>query len=168
MDEQKFEELAKRWPDLFQKSAADSFSIGNGWYSIVDTFCKLISIRVDNSKSNLKFAIENPDTAFVQSLDELEKNVVDSINELPVISQITERYGALRIYMQGGNDVMHRHIEFAEAMSLSMCNICGNVGRHRTGAVAKILCNDCHREHNPEELPNELPTRRVKPKLAEE
>ena len=167
MEEQKFEELAKRHPDLFQKSENFEFSIGNGWYDIIDTLCGMISYRVENAKSRLKYAMENPDVKFTKPITELEKDVANALEELPSIAQVKEKFGTLRFYVDGGTEEMHHYIDFAEAMTAHVCEECGNPGKSRSGNWVKVLCNDCHREQNPDEYPEEYKTIGL-PGLAEE
>src|ERR1035437_9972414 len=121
MEEQKFEELAKRHPDLFQKSGDFEFSIGAGWYGIIDTLCDLISYRVENAKSRLKYAMENPDAKFNRPIAELERDVVSALEELPEIAQVKEKFGTLRFYVHGGTSEMSNYIEFAESMTAHVC-----------------------------------------------
>ena len=167
MEEQKFEELAKRHPDLFQKSGDFEFSIGDGWYGIIDVLCGMISYRLENAKSRLKYAMENPDAKFTKPIAELEKDVVAAMDELPVITQVKEKFGTLRFYVHGGTSEMNNYIEFAEAMTGRVCEECGAPGESRTGGWIKVLCNDHHRSMYPEDYPEEM-TGTQNPKLAEE
>ena len=168
MEEQKFEELAKRYPDLFQKSGDFELSIGNGWYGIIDTLCGMISYRVENAKSRLKYAMENPDAKFIKPLSELEKDVSSALAELPEIAQVKEKFGTLRFYVHGGTTEMSNYIDFAEAMTAHVCEECGSPGKSRSGGWIKVMCNDCHQKMYPEDYPDESKNVPSNPKLAEE
>lgn len=167
MEEQNFEELAKRHPDLFQKSIDFEFSIGNGWYGIIDTLCGMISYRVENAKSRLKYAMENPEATFNKPIAELEQDVIDALAELPEIVQVKEKFGTLRFYVHGGTTEMSNYIDFAEAMTAHVCEKCGAPGKSRSGSWVKVLCNEHHREMYPEDYPDEFMTIGL-PGLAEE
>ena len=168
MEEQKFEELAKRHPDIFQKSGDFEFSIGDGWYGIIDTLCGMISYRLENAKSRLKYAMENPDARFVKPIAELEKDVANAMEELPEIAQVKEKFGTLRFYVHGGTEEMRHYIDFAEAMTSCVCEECGNPGKSRSGGWVKVLCNEHHRALYPEDYPDvSLDVPHI-PKLAEE
>lgn len=169
MDEQKIEDLAKRHPDLFEKSGDFEFSIGDGWYNIIDVLCGMLSYRVSNAKQRLKYAMENPEAKFAKPILELEKDVADALEELPTFVQIKEKFGTLRFYVHGGTPEMHNYIEFAEAMTSCTCEECGNPGKSRSGGWVRVLCNDCHRKHYPNEYPDDISTKSKRsPKLSDE
>jgi len=168
MDEQKFEDLAKRHPDIFQKSGDFEFSIGDGWYGVIDTLCGMLSYRLESAKSRLKYAIENPDAHFNVPISALEKDVADALEELPTISQVKEKFGTLRFYTDGGTTEMNNYIDFAEAMTAHICEECGAPGKSRSGGWIKVLCNEHHREHHPEDCPVEALTKAGAPRLVEE
>lgn len=145
--EQHFEELAKRWPDLYQKANVDYFGVGIGWTGIIDTLCSLISYKVENAKRRLKFALEcpesSPDPVYIPKL---EKEIADALEELPTITQVKEKYGGLRFYIYGGTDEVHNYINFAESMSYRVCEMCGAPGEPRSDGWTKTLCERHHRE----------------------
>ena len=168
MEEQKFEELAKSHPDLFQKTGDIEFSIDDGWYDIIDVLCGMLSYRLENAKSRLKYAMEKPDAKFIKSIAELEKDVADALEELPTIAQVKEKFGTLRFYVHGGTAEMHNYIDFAEAMTSRTCERCGNPGKSRSGGWVKVLCNEHHRELYPEDYPEDTSGVLHRPKLVEE
>jgi hypothetical protein len=169
MTDQHFEELAKRWPDLFQKSGDFEFSINEGWYGIIDILCSMLSYRVENAKARLKYAMENPDAKFVKPIATLEKDVVDAIKELPVIAQVKEKFGTLRFYVDGGTPEMHNYIEFAEAMTSITCEVCGNPGTSRTGGWIRVLCDTHSREQDERNLEDQRSIPKMKSvKLSDE
>ena len=50
-------------------------------------------------------------------------------NYSPVrVNQVKEKFGGLRFYWSGGNDVIAGLVAFAEAMSMQICEICGDKG----------------------------------------
>ena len=168
MEEQNFEDFAKRWPDLFQKSGDFEFSIGPGWYGIIDTLCGLMSQRVEQAKARLKYAMENPDRKLFKSIPELEQEVADALEELPEIAQVKEKFGTLRFYINGGTVETHNYIAFAEAMTAHVCEVCGSPGKSRHGNWVRVLCNQHHMEQCPEEYPDEPSTTKLQPGLAED
>jgi hypothetical protein len=149
MTDQQFEELAKRWPDLFQKAEVSSFDIDIGWLSIIDTLCQMISYNVENQKARLKHAMDNPgDNAFIETIPEIETKVKRALEDLPTIIQVKEKYGGLRFYVEGGTKEMADYIDFAEALSLHICEECGSPGEPRNDGWTKTLCERHHRERN--------------------
>lgn len=148
MSEQQFEELAKRWPDLFQKSGDFEFSIGGGWFDIVDVLCGFLSHDIETAKRRLKYAMENPNAKFNQPIYELEKNVADALEALPTMVQVKEKFGTMRFYVDGGTAEMHNYISFAEAMTSRTCEVCGDPGKSRQGRWIKVLCDKHSREQD--------------------
>ena len=103
MTEQDFEDFAKRWPDLFQKSGDFELSVHHGWSNIIDMLFAFISSDVERAKTRLKFALENPDKKMTQTIEDLETTVQQALEDLPVIVQVKEKFGGLRFYIDGGN-----------------------------------------------------------------
>jgi len=161
MTDQHFEELAKRWPDLFQKSGDFEFSINEGWYDIIDILCGMLSHKVESVKRRLKYAMENPDAKFTKPISELEADVDKALEELPTIVQVKEKFGTLRFYVDGGTPEMHNYIEFAEAMTSRVCETCGSPGKSRTGGWIRVLCD----KHSSEQDERNLEDQRSIPKM---
>lgn len=139
MDDQLFENLAKRNPDLFEKSQAEYMSVGNGWYNIISTLCDLISAKVLSARSLLRYEIEHKGDS--NRITAIESELAAALEELPTITYVKEKFGTLRFYVNGGNDTMYHYIDFAEAHSYTTCEICGAPGVSRTGGWVKTLCN---------------------------
>lgn len=143
MTDQQFEDYAKRWPDLFQKSGDFELSVGEGWHTIINTLFGLMSYNVERAKSRLKFAMENPDMKMGQTIAELEEAVKKAIDDLPTIDQVKEKFGTLRFYVSNSNQELDNYITFAESMSGVMCEVCGSPGKRRSGSWVRTLC-DAH------------------------
>ena len=155
MTEQQFEDLAKRWPDLFQKSGDFELSIQEGWYDIFDVLCGALSADVERAKQRLKYAMEHPAAKFNKPIAELEADVAKALEELPVLVQIKEKFGTMRFYVDGGTSEMHNYISFAEAMTSRTCEVCGDRGHSRTGSWVRVLCNKHSREQDEKNLENQ-------------
>ena len=145
--DQHFEELAKRWPDLYQKADVDYFGVEIGWTGIIDTLCNLISLKVEGAKRRLKYALENPELSLdSEHIRKLEREVAAALEELPIITQVKEKFGGLRFYVSDATDEVHNYIEFAESMSFRVCEMCGAPGEPRSDGWTKTLCDRHHRE----------------------
>jgi hypothetical protein len=59
----------------------------------------------------------------------------------PDVVQVKEKFGTLRFYVNNGDDTIHQLINFAEGMSVSTCEICGNIGRTVGGGWVSTLCD---------------------------
>lgn len=167
--DQHFEELAKRWPNLYQKANVDYFGVEIGWTGIIDTLCSLISNKVESAKRRLRYALEHPALSKDQGhISNLEKEVADALEELPVIVQVKEKFGGLRFYVHNATDEVHNYIDFAESMSFRVCEMCGAPGEPRSDGWTKTLCERHHRERHEESEPYVDPVPSGGPKLAEE
>ncbi|WP_236166337.1 hypothetical protein [Pseudomonas juntendi] len=94
--------LVSRHSSLFgdQRSAQDNFTFEctNGWFDLI--------------AANLKL---------VERYAELERLKVE-------ITQVKEKFGLLRVYHRGGDDVVDRLLDIAELVSAGICEICGAQG----------------------------------------
>ena len=60
----------------------------------------------------------------------------------PVVTQVKEKFGTLRFYMDGYDERISAYEEFAEAMSARTCEECGCPGKLRTEGWYRTLCNE--------------------------
>lgn len=60
------------------------------------------------------------------------------------ISQIKQKYGYLRIYFDGGDASTDVHVNVAEEVSETICELCGRMGslRNRHGWLS-VRCDEC-------------------------
>ena len=101
------EQLYEKYPEIFadrtkpmtETAMCWGIECDDGWYDLIDELCKKIMV------------------AYVE----------DDI-EIPVASQVKEKYGSLCFYVTGGNDAVYDLIRNAEKMSEKTCEICGNKG----------------------------------------
>ncbi len=144
--EQDFEEFAKKYPDLMTKSQQDYIGVHKGWYHILDALFEKYTGRLESTRSTLKYALENPDSKFTRSIPELEAEVATALEEVPIIQQIKEKFGGLRVYINGGNAEMRTCTHFAESMSYHTCEVCGSPGKLRKDDWVKTLCDKHHND----------------------
>jgi hypothetical protein len=58
------------------------------------------------------------------------------------IPQVKEKFGGLRIHVNGADDAIRQRIEAAERESFRTCEVCGQPGELREGSWIKTLCNE--------------------------
>ena len=145
--DQLFEELCKNHPDLMKKSQQEYFGVGPGWFNLIDVLCGGISRRVNMIRQQLKYALENQNSKFAKPIIELEADLHNEIEALPVIVQIKEKFGGLRFYVDGATDEVDNYIAFAEQLSNRICEECGAPGTHRDNGWIRTLCD---KHANPE------------------
>lgn len=117
--------LVKKYPKMFRDMYGDpkktcmawGCSCGDGWFYLLDSLCNSIQRYLYNKKPT-------PQVVF---------------------HQIKEKFGALRIYSEGGDEYTRGMIDHTEALSAFTCEHCGsqdlNVG-HTSGWI-QSLCPAC-------------------------
>jgi len=66
------------------------------------------------------------------------------------LDQVKEKFGTLRFYYTGGDDVIDGMVRMAESMSGVTCEVCGSPGHQRGGGWIRTLC-DLHAEKKNED-----------------
>ena len=125
--EEQYEEFAKKMETQFPKMFANpygGFAVGPGWWPIIESLCA-------NIQSHTDWWNKNRET----------RPVVEQVE----VNQIKEKFGGLRFYYSGGDDVVSGIERMAESMSAVMCETCGAPGRSRRGGWIQTLC-DAHAE----------------------
>jgi hypothetical protein len=119
-------QLFDNYPDLFiekdlppdQSNMCFGFECDDGWYDLINTLCHLIK-HYDKQQTN------KPDYKPV------------------VVQQVKEKFGGLRFYYYGGDDIIAGMVSFAEAMSQQICEKCGSKGKTNTKRWwVKTLCEE--------------------------
>lgn len=122
------QQLVQKYPEMFQLRTKPSTEgpqwplalfgteCGDGWFDILDLLCHEI-------RHYQQFKKQEPIT----------------------ITQIKEKFGTLRFYYEGGDDVVYALSNFAESISGRVCEDCGQPGRTRSGGWVRTLC-DFHAE----------------------
>jgi hypothetical protein len=148
--------LCEAYPRIFverSKSPREScmgrgFECGNGWFPIINSLCYQIQNHIDNHNKYVK-KYDKKGTPIPQF----------------VALQVKEKFGALRIYSQGGDAFCEGVIAFAESISTHFCEICGKGGilfTGRTEGWITTLCEDCSKKLKKKAKPR----KELKPLLA--
>jgi hypothetical protein len=142
--EQFFEDLAKSYPELMEKSSiGDYIGIEPGWFNIIDVLCNNIYDPFYTAKGRLKAATDYPRDDGGSYLKKCETNFAKELDDLPHIVQIKEKFGNLRFYTKSTTERVGTLIRFAETMSGCTCEVCGKPGsRDVSHGNYKTLCID--------------------------
>lgn len=131
------------------------FACGDGWYNILNAMFSSINsyVQYNNDKcwklDDAQNLIDNgkKDDVPYYLLTQIEK--INSGNgkfpiamNFPVVDQIKEKFGTLRVYFSDCNDIINEITGFAETMSETTCEECGNIGKARGGGWIKTLCEE--------------------------
>lgn len=164
-------QLCAKYPEIFrdrhkpmtQTAMCWGFACGDGWYALIDTLCHAImaSVRtlrreVEDLRAQLARAdSEDPTSDWErmyftpERLAEKERQLAEAEAALPVASQVKEKFGGLRFYIDGGTERHHAYISFAEAMSYKICETCGTTTDvYQTTGWVHTTCVLCAEKNN--------------------
>ena len=147
------------------------FECGDGWFNILDQLMGNIQHHIDWKEKQRTSAMaynlmaaqakEGNFDLFDDSMKDLNnpeykakrlneviagdfRPVPESIPQV-TLDQIKEKFGTLRFYYTGGDDIIDGMVRMAESMSAVTCETCGNLGQQRGGGWIRTLC-DHHEE----------------------
>ena len=160
---EKFPLLLKQEKESLEPFAMFGFECRDGWYNIINSALTTIMSSYHQKNGNVKYlkstiedlesyiknkrvwykgdatdkelAIEQQE-AYNKAVEEL-KEAEDS---LPRFMQIKEKFGTLRMYYEGGDETTSAIVSFAENMSETTCEVCGDVGQVYGGGWISTLC----------------------------
>lgn len=149
--------LCEKYPLLFKDRNAPmthtamcwGFCCGDGWYNIIDTLCGLLCSDYNQAKDRYESAKEffekdgkypwgKPITA--EEVEEKRLAMEEEALKVPVVSQVKEKFGGLRFYVNAATDKHYSYIIFAESMSYRTCEVCGAPGKRYTDGWHQVLC----------------------------
>jgi len=153
------EALCAKYPLIFKDRNADmrttamcwGFECGDGWYNILDTLCGLMTSEYRGAQSRYEFIKDrvgekmygnaSGDVITQEQIEHLKENMDKEAAKVPTASQVKEKFGGLRFYVNGATDKHWSFISFAESMSYVTCEVCGSPGKRYTDGWHKTLCD---------------------------
>ena len=96
---------ADRYGDMMSTCMVWGFECSDGWFQLI------YNLSAELEPLIVRYKKENPNSY------------------VPKASQVKEKYGTLRFYMDGATDEMCRLIDDAEDLSEITCEICGRIGK---------------------------------------
>ena len=118
--------MEERFPKMFTEPYG-GFAVGEGWWPILTNLCA-------NIQHHLNW-----------------KNKTSEVVAQVTVNQIKEKFGGLRFYYSGGDDVVDGMVRIAEVWASRSCETCGAPGKSREGGWIKTLC-DHHEAERKERL----------------
>ena len=130
MQEKMQKELFKKYPKIFkmiestpqESCMAWGLEVGDGWYWLIDKLCYQIQRDIDLNNDHHQI----------------------------IATQVKEKFGGLRFYIESGSDEQYSFIDFAETLSYFICEECGSteeVFQNKTGWI-KTTCKKCKEKEN--------------------
>jgi hypothetical protein len=153
------EKLCSEYPLIFadrnkpmtETAMCWGFECGDGWYHLLDNLCRLLY----NDYSNAKHKYEThkqwyEDTGHFpwtggraitpEEVENLRLKMEEEAQKVPVASQVKEKFGGLRFYVDRATEKHYHYIEFADDMSYHICEECGSPGKLYAQGWHKTLC----------------------------
>ena len=118
--------LSERYPKMMvnrEKSMMETcmcwgFECGDGWFNILDQLMGNIQHHID------------------------WKNKKEEVVVQVTLDQVKEKFGTLRFYYTGGDDIIDGMVRMAESMSGVTCEECGNPGKRIGGGWVTTVCEE--------------------------
>jgi hypothetical protein len=170
MREELDKQLVEKYPLLYRNRYAPmtetamcwGFSHGDGWYNIINALSYLLCSEYEQKKDryeSTKRYFENdgrwPWTGgkeiTAEEVEQKRLEMVEAEKTVPTVSQVKEKFGTLRFYIDGGTKEHYNYIRFAESMSAVTCETCGAPGKTRGHGWYYTACD----EHTHEDDLNE-------------
>jgi hypothetical protein len=123
------DEMTAKYPKMYSDQYG-GFAVGPGWWPIIQSLSHHIQTHIDWNNLNAK---QRPD---------LKYKPIEQV----VVRQVKEKFGGLRFYYDGGNDIIAGMVTIAEAWADSTCEDCGSPGKKRSGGWIKTLCDHHHEQ----------------------
>ena len=123
---------------------------GDGWYNIIDVLCGLLTSDYRQAQSryeSIKDKLDKPrwegskNIVTQTEIDEAKAKLDEETLKVPVATQVKEKFGGLRFYVQAATDKHYQYISFAESMSYRTCEECGAPGKTYTDGWHTTLCD---------------------------
>jgi len=125
--------LTQQYPKIYRKSnhsfGVYSFECGDGWFNLLKGLSMCIQNYIDNTtrerwrirKDKRRFAELPPDE---QKVSHLNRDMPERVRQV-VALQVKEKFGTLRYYYSGGDEVINNYVSYADVMSSLTCEECG-------------------------------------------
>ena len=161
--------LINRHAPMTETCMCWGFSCGDGWFNILDQLMGNIQHHIDWKEKQRNWAIEHNNMVsqcregifdlFEKSMEgvidqeykekRLAETLANGYREVPdtipqvTLDQVKEKFGTLRFYYTGGDDIIDGMVRMAESMTEVTCEECGNVGERRGGGWVHTYCTPC-------------------------
>ena len=149
----------EKYPKLFGSDETRTsftvfgFECSDGWSTIIDNVFRLLYARYNSCKSSLDFwqqqldKLQSENTESTEDVakarsfvEQYSSELTQQEEKIPVIHQVKEKFGTLRIYTSHADDYIRGVIDMAELLSASTCECCGSAGKLYRQGWHKTLC----------------------------
>lgn len=145
--------FAERNKPMSETAMCWGFDCGDGWYTIIDTLCQLLTsqyhaalreYKLLEGKVGLpKYSMPGADLVTQEEISKAKTKLDLKASQVPVAVQVKEKFGGLCFYVRGASEEQWNYIHFAETLSRRTCVKCGAPGRTNRDGWHTTLC-DAH------------------------
>ena len=174
MNEVLDKQLCEKYPLLFKDRHADmrttamcwGFSHGDGWFNIIDVLCWHLHHKYDDAKERYEYLstrLGKPKwgdeitsktvLVYQDDIDAAKAKMEEEAALVPTVSQVKEKFGTLRFYVNGATETQYNYISFAESMSGRTCEECGSPGKRLGRGWIYTSCKEHAKDGDWEESP---------------
>lgn len=156
-----YKEFEEKYPLLFrnkdEREPINLFGIEcrSGWKSLLNNAFQLMYGTYKHELRTYQYwtAQQASESTSQQKINDNQNiyanKLIEAESQLPIIAQIKEKFGTLRLYCDNVNDYVRGIIDLAEAMSAETCEVCGSRGNCVGGKWVQTLCRECSQPHQP-------------------
>jgi len=161
---EQYPEILKHPEGSQEPFALFGFECNIGWYNILEAAFATMVSRYKNCKSTLDYyqrmmddkpryfeaqrnylrneglTDEALEDKLNKSFQEAKNDYEQAVLELPIVVQVKEKFGTLRLYIEKGNQTSFAIASYAELMSRCTCEVCGDSGKTYEIGWCKTLC----------------------------
>jgi hypothetical protein len=137
------QQLYDKYPEIFrqkdlpmnQTAMMWGICVSQGWYTILDELCSSIQNHIRNKNYNIEYK---------KKRGELPQDAPN----FPQVeaTQVKEKFGGLRFYVNHSDEYIDGLISMAEAISTRTCEQCGNPGEQNDNVWITTMCEPCRTE----------------------
>ena len=124
--ESRYNEFSNRMQTTYPKMYGGKyggFSVGAGWWPIIEALSRQIQSHIDWAN------------------EQKEKYSRGNGCEQVVVVQVKEKFGGLRFYYNGGDDIVDGMVRMAESWAAHSCEECGAPGKRVGDGWIRTLCD---------------------------
>ena len=123
--------FVNRYGDMKETAMCWGFDCGDGWFNILNVLCANIQLHIDWRNSRRESMLrDNP----------YNQPVPDEVPQV-IADQVKEKFGTLRFYYHGGDDIIDGMVRMAESISGFTCEKCGAPGKMRGRGWLYTACD---------------------------
>ena len=157
--------MVNRYKDMKETCMCWGFDCGDGWFNILNQLMGNIQHHIDWKQKQHDNAVKynemlqaglagdltllndyhkgwlNADAFIAEALKKGPRPVPPTVPQV-TLDQVKEKFGTLRFYYTGGDDIVDGMVRMAESMSGVTCEECGNPGKQVGGGWVTTLCKE--------------------------